>query len=472
MTLLGFMLLAATLEKSVCPVEIPSGTVVDCYLLAVPENRAKSGSREIRLPVLIIRSPNAQKKADPVLYTAGGPGGSTLRNMKGRVRIPFLRDRDVVLLEQRGNRYATPWLSCPEFNDVQRSLAEDNVAGEESTRRQVRAATTCRARLVADGIDLDGYNTSESAADIGDLRRLLALPEWNLWGLSYSAELMLEVMRRHPEGIRSVILDSVLPPNVSWDEFGQRALMRALHEVFTDCEMDVACSRAHPGVRANFHALIARLNAKPRRTTLRSADGKRDLAYTIGGRNVAEAMAVLLNEAESALAIPHVIDAAMRGDFAPFDAALQGNIGEGGYSWGARLSVWCHDAAPFNDTAQTQAEARRFPEWRGYPSATVPAAVCGAWNVGAAPAEFAEPVRSAIPTLVYAGSYDPNTPPHWGRMVTQSLTSATFVEFAGQVHNSGETRCGWTTMMRFLDDPAKPVDLTCATRFPTPAFAP
>ena len=460
---------ASKLQEMPCPVEIPSPAKADCYSLFVPENRARQDTRLIQIPIVILRTQSAAPKADAVLFTVGGPGGSTLTNMKGRVRIPLLRDRDVILFEQRGSRFAVPALQCPEMNAVRLEESEKNIAGAEAAKLEVAAASTCRSRLVAEGVDLDGYNTSEIAADISVLHSLLKR-DFNVYGISYGTQVMLELMRTHPGGIRSVFLDSVLPPSVSYDEFGARNVMRAINAVLTDCEEDVACSRAHPEVRRNFESIVKKLNAQPARAALKSADSKRELSYRINGRNVIEAIVVLLYDTDTIGTIPKLIDATASGDMKPLESALQGNIGESGFTWGARLSVWCHDVAPFNNAAEVRRESRRFPEWAGYRSTTVEPAVCAAWNVSSARPEYAQPVSSAIPTLVYSGEYDPNTPPQWARLVTQTLEHATFVEFAGMAHVAGETRCGWTLLSRFFDDPSKPLDLTCATRFPYAKF--
>src|SRR3712207_8801561 len=36
----------------------------------------------------------------------------------------------------------------------------------------------------------------------------------NLYGVSYGTDLALQILRDHPEGIRSVVLDSVVPPQL------------------------------------------------------------------------------------------------------------------------------------------------------------------------------------------------------------------------------------------------------------------
>ncbi len=45
------------------------------------------------------------------------------------------------------------------------------------------------------------------------LRVALGIDSWNVYGVSYGSKLALIVLRDHPQGIRSVVLDSVSPPN-------------------------------------------------------------------------------------------------------------------------------------------------------------------------------------------------------------------------------------------------------------------
>ena len=47
-----------------------------------------------------------------------------------------------------------------------------------------------------------------------DLRRALNVAQWNVYGYSYGTDLALSLVRDHPEGIRTVTIDSVVPPNI------------------------------------------------------------------------------------------------------------------------------------------------------------------------------------------------------------------------------------------------------------------
>ena len=76
------------------------------------------------------------------------------------------------------------------------------------------AHTACRARLVEDGVELDAYDTPATVLDVEDLRTALGIDEWNLFGVSYGTTVALEVVRQHPESVRSVVLDSAYPTDV------------------------------------------------------------------------------------------------------------------------------------------------------------------------------------------------------------------------------------------------------------------
>jgi pimeloyl-ACP methyl ester carboxylesterase len=120
---------------------------------------------------------------DPVVYLAGGPGGSALGAAQILVDAGFNRDRELVLMDQRGTLLTTPSVQCPEIERFTvRSLGL--VYDAASTGRlHVAATRACYRRLTARGIDLGAYNTTESADDLADLRTALGIHEWNLFGV-------------------------------------------------------------------------------------------------------------------------------------------------------------------------------------------------------------------------------------------------------------------------------------------------
>jgi pimeloyl-ACP methyl ester carboxylesterase len=115
----------------------------------------------------------------------------------------------------RGKKYAQPALECPEVNEANINSVTKQFDAAIARKHEIQAAKSCYQRLVRQGNNLAAYNSAESAADIEDLRRVLKLDKLNLWGVSYSSRLMLNVIRDYPKGIRSVVLESALPPEVN-----------------------------------------------------------------------------------------------------------------------------------------------------------------------------------------------------------------------------------------------------------------
>ena len=58
--------------------KLDSSFKTECGYLLVPENRNKKGSRFIKLPFIVVKSKNPGRKNDPLLFTSGGPGNSSL----------------------------------------------------------------------------------------------------------------------------------------------------------------------------------------------------------------------------------------------------------------------------------------------------------------------------------------------------------------------------------------------------------
>ena len=118
---------APRFERAACPVEVAADERIDCGALLVPENRNRTGSRTIRLPVMIFRSRSSSPAPDPILFLTGGPGNSGVAGRRSARGIPFLDERDYVVMEQRGTRYAQPDLECPAINAIKGEIAADLV---------------------------------------------------------------------------------------------------------------------------------------------------------------------------------------------------------------------------------------------------------------------------------------------------------------------------------------------------------
>jgi len=100
-----------------CPIPVPDGVDVVCGALLVPEDYERPDGQTLRLPYVILRSRSADPKPDPVVFTAGGPGYSSLDSVWVFADSLLLDDRDIIIFEQRGNRYACLLYTSPSPRD-------------------------------------------------------------------------------------------------------------------------------------------------------------------------------------------------------------------------------------------------------------------------------------------------------------------------------------------------------------------
>ena len=150
------------------------GQSVDAEMgeLRVPENRGKPDSRTIALKFVRFKS-TAAKPGSPIVYLAGGPGGSGIGAASGS-RFPlFLALRefgDVLAFDQRGTGASEPDMRCGSDQMIPLGEPLDRVKAGAVLAGAVKA---CADRLRASGVDVDAYNSRSSAADLNDLRKAL-----------------------------------------------------------------------------------------------------------------------------------------------------------------------------------------------------------------------------------------------------------------------------------------------------------
>ena len=442
-------------EKSDCAVPLPPGEKADCGVLVVREKRAAKNDQTIRLPVIILKSENPESKNDPVLRTFGGPGASSLRLVGSRRSSPWLKNRDMIIFEQRGTKYAKPALDCPEVSAANINSAKNRFDAKKARADEIRAAKNCFERLTAQGIDLSAYNSAESAADIEDLRRVLGIEKINLWGLSYSARLMLNVMRDYPNGIRSVVLESTLPLEVNYDEIGVDAIVYALNHLFKNCRADAQCAAAYSDLENEFYEIVAKLNKEPIAAPVKVEKTGETFEIKLNGDDFATWIVdyLLSDSAQAIIEAPLVIYSTYRGKYDAFKRYAAAKISPSNYSLGMRYSVWCGEEFPFENRRKIDAQSFSYPRLKGYEVMSLPD-ICGVWKVAKAKPVENKPVKSKIPTFLIAAEYDAYTPPAWGKSAAANLSNSFFVEIPWAGHGPAfSTPCLRDLIADFFNDP-------------------
>jgi pimeloyl-ACP methyl ester carboxylesterase len=452
-------------EVTDCEFPVPNGYDVDCGYLTVPEDRSVPDGQQIRLHVAIFKSTNPNPAPDPVLHLVGGPGGSLLDSASNYLDAGgdrFLDTRDYILFNQRGTRYATPTLDCPGYPEFMWDLAEQGLSFNERQDQEFEFLHQCHAGFVDQGIDLKAYNSAENAADVKDLQAALGYKQVNLYGISYGTRLALSVLRDHPEGIRSVILDSVYPPQVDIDQESPANALRSFQAVFKYCAADPYCSEQYPELESTFYRTVDDLNTRPVQILVD------DRLVKVDGDYLIDAIYGSLYHRDAIPWIPAMITGAANGEVKFMSDVFKIMFADS-VSLGMFYSVQCHEEVPFETYEKTQAFAADLPDQiRDHFVTPFLFDLCAVWESGeAAPIED-QAIASDTPTLVIAGVFDPVTPPSWSRLAEETLSNSFYYEFPNVGHGVIRSdECALEIALQFLSDPLAEPDAACMNDLPT-----
>jgi pimeloyl-ACP methyl ester carboxylesterase len=423
----------------------------------VLENRANPKGKKIELRVAIVRAraKAKQKAPDPVFLLAGGPGQAATESYVGMEGAfeRVLRKRDVVLLDQRGTGESNP-MQCEFDRDWEPEDLDTNLD------KQVQWFKDCLAKLPGDA---RYYTTSVALDDLDAVRVALGYQEINLWGGSYGTRVALAYLRKYPASTRSVIVDGVVPmdltlgPNVSLES------QRAAEAMFARCAADEACAEAFPNLATDFNALIERLKGKPIKVAMRDPISGELVEIPLTYEGAAGAVRMLLYSTESVSLLPLIIHSAAEGDYVPL--AAQASLVTRRLSTllniGMHNAVICTEDAPYfrDDPAETKAMRETY---LGSFAVDVLKAASAIWPKGVMDEGFKQPVESDKPVLLLSGEIDPITPPANGAHAMQTLSNAKHLVAPNQGHIVSSRGCAPKLIAEFYEsaDP-KGVDGSC-----------
>lgn len=450
---------ALKMEPTACPFTTDSSVNVTCAYLIVPENRHKPTGKTIKLAFAYAHSNNLNKSKDVVLYTTGGPGGSSLRSARNAYRRGLIKNRDYIAFEQRGTQYSLPNLGCKEIGENFKEAYKHNLPKDSIL---IAGVKQCRQRLINEGNDLSAYNTEESATDIEDLREVLHIDSLDLIGISYSGGLMLTVLHKYPAHIRSLILDSPLPEFINIDEEEILNFNEALNTIFTRCEKDSADKALYSGLKERFQQYFTAINNKIF-TIPYVEKGTIDTLQINYTRN--ELTAVLENTILNFSAIkdvPFIIAEFIKGNHRPYIKNLLDGIFEGhsGPS-GMRLSVYCSDKIAYANEVKTKEQFTVYPyvAGAGYFINDVNYAMCECWNVPSISIDTKKAFYSNVPVLLSAGDTDPSCRPLYNDMLHHYLPNSQRLLFINRSHGPLlNVREGDDYITNFLNNPMQKLE--------------
>lgn len=396
----------------------------------VPENRSDPDSRTIALSYVRFPATGAEA-GPPIIYLAGGPGGSGSGTARGR-RFPlFMAMRqhgDVIAFDQRGTGDSTRLPRCTSSVDVPEDRAIDDATYAGLWRR---AARECGAWWAAQGIDLAGYDTLESVADLDALREELGAERISLWGISYGSHLAFAALDAIPERIERVViasaegLDQTVKLPARTDAYFAR-LQQAI-------DAQPAAAARYPDVAGLMRRVHARLEAEPAMLQLATGDAT-TRPFLLQRWRLQQMAGSLIADPETAAALLALYAALDQGD-TRLATAIAGFLDEPGPITLAAMPTAMDVASGI--TPARLAEVRRQAETallRDYLNFPMPQ-LAGVWNGVDLGDDFRAGPNGDTPVLLLTGTLDGRTYPEGQREAVAGLSRVTQVIVRNAGHN-------------------------------------
>ena len=464
---------AIAVELTDCRLEDTGGlrtVAAECGTLSVPLDPQVPDGEHIELFIARIRALTASAPADAFTVIAGGPGAASTEfyvSQEGafsRVR----RDRDIVLVDQRGTGRSNP-LDCPE-------PPEDTDMAEYSAELVKEASRDCLSSLDADP---RFFTTSVAVRDLDELRKALGYAQLNVYGVSYGTRVAQHYLRRYPDQTRSVILDGVVPADLPLGPAISLDAQAAVEQMFNRCAQDAACAEAFPDLRDGFDELAAQLADEPASVMLQDPLVGGSTTEQLSAPAFQAAVRLLSYSTETVSILPLVLHSAYAdGDFAPLaaQAAMVTRRTNELLSYGMHNAVVCTEDVPFYEPAAVERTALE-QTYLGTAMFDGLSDICSVWPAGVIDEDFKAPVVSDRPVLVLSGSADPVTPAAYGERILGDrdepwLTAARHLVVEGQGHGQAAVGCMPKLLGEFVATPdAAAVDASCLdTGGPAPFF--
>jgi pimeloyl-ACP methyl ester carboxylesterase len=442
-----------------------AGIKARCGTMLRPENPADPDSPDIELRIAVVPALNLNPETDPVVPIAGGPGQGSVEFYaiyRGAFE-PLRRSRDILLVDQRGTGESSR-MDCPIEDDA--LLFEPTPSLEET----IQFVRDCLEALPHDP---RYFTTSVAVTDLEAVRVALGYSKLNLYGVSYGTRVAQHFARRYPDSTRTVVIDGVVPPQVTLGPEIATQSQRALDNILARCAADPDCGERFPGIGATFARIVAELRAAPVDIAVPHPSTGRMEAFSFGEAQFAGAVRLLAYDPATIALLPLFIHEAGESNWVPLGAqylmtALQMSDA---LALGMHNAVMCTEDMPFLDRTIIDYAGINASYMGSFQLETLEA-MCEVWPAGVIDDAFKVPLATDLPFLLLSGDADPITPPRYADLAAAELTN--FLPLVGKHQGHGQIAVG--CMSRLVADfvaAADPgaIDDTCLERsFVMPFF--
>ncbi len=421
------------------PVETPfmfkanSGEEAEAFRgeFTVPENRSDPNSRELTLRYVRFAA-TGENPGAPIVYLAGGPGGSGIQTAQWR-RFPlFMAMRefgDVIAFEQRGTGESDDTPRC--VSDVY--IPDDKVVpGEEVVSLLRDSVVQCREFWREQGIDLGGYTTRESAKDLDALRAHLGAEKVTLWGISYGTHLALAAVKEMESRIDKLVFASA-------EGLDQTVKLPSRTDAYFDrlqtaINTQPAAKAAYPDIKSLMRKVHDKLDREPVMIELQSQSGE-SADYLLQKQTMQRIASALIADPDRATGLVQIYSAVDAGYYAPVVGILQRFITPGGpLEWNAMslaMDVASGIDQPRLDRVRQEADTALLGDLLNFPMPHLHGTLAD-MDLGA---DFRSAPSTDIPTLLLSGTLDGRTYPESQQEAVSGFTNLSTVTVENAGHN-------------------------------------
>lgn len=444
--------LAQSIELEECRISAGPGAPsmkARCGTILRPLDPDGVEAGEIELRLAVIPALNLTPEPDPFVPIAGGPGQGAVQfyTTYSAAFEEVRRNRDILLVDQRGTG-ASARMDCPIDNNL--------VEGQYSVELTVEYTNACLEQLP---FDARYFTTSVAVTDLEAVREALGYPSLNLYGVSYGTRVAQHFARRYPGSTRTVVLDGVVPPQLSLGPEIATESQRAIDNILARCAADISCNERFPSVAETFEKVVAELRRAPVLVSVPHPSTGRPEIISFGAGELAVAIRLLAYHPSSTALLPLLINEAGNGNYVPLGSQYRMTIiaMTDTLSLGMHNTIMCTEDIPFYDRTTIDYDGIEA-SYMGALQLRALEAICSVWPEGPIDPEFKAPLATDLPVLLLSGDADPITPPRYAELAATDLARARHLVGRHQGHGQIGVGCTRRIVAKFITNP-DPVNL-------------
>jgi pimeloyl-ACP methyl ester carboxylesterase len=297
----------------------------------------------------------------------------------------------------------------------------------------------------------------------------------NLYGVSYGTRVAQTYLRRHPQRVRAVILDGVVPLEEPLGVSLASDAQKALDVILARCAAEADCSQAFPDLTGDLAALMQRVESEPVLLTVEHPTTGKSIDVRFTRQELGTALRLFSYSAETVALLPLLIhDARVTGDLSRLaaQAIIVTEQLEGSINVGLHHSVVCAEDVPFyrqngQFVGDAEAEKRAYLGEMYRELETI----CQYWPATPVSPEFKTPLQSDTPVLLLSGEFDPVTPPANAEQVAKTLAHSLHLVAPGQGHGVILRGCLPQVVADYIERGAvDELETDCVKRIEPPPF--